>query len=215
MHELAESEGLLERLRNDRERALADAFTEHRERLRQIVDIRFDRRLRSRVDVDDVLQEAYIQAAQRVEHYLNDVSTSLFIWLRSITCQTLIDVHRRHLGAKMRDAGREVSIHGVYCPEATSACLSEILMGSFTSPSAAAIRDEVVDQLEAALEQMDVIDREVLLMRHFEDLTNGEVAQALELSPSGASARYTRAITRLNEILSTISGIQAGEPDGH
>lgn len=189
------------RLRNERVKALAEIFDGLRPRLWRIVDLRLDRRLHGRVDVDDVLQEAYLQASARLEEYLENVPVSPFVWLRSITCQKLIDLQRRHLGTQIRTADREVSIHGNFCDASSSACLADILAGSLTSPSVATQRDETTAQLEAALARMDPIDREVLLMRHFEDLSNNEIAEALGLQPSGATMRYTRALRRLKDML--------------
>jgi RNA polymerase sigma-70 factor (ECF subfamily) len=201
MDQLPATDELLQRLAADPQAVLAAAFTEHQQRLEWIVGLRLDRRLGGRVDVDDVLQETYLQSLQRVAHYLADPSVTLFVWLRSITCQTLIDVHRRHLGYQIRDASREVSLHGGFACESASICLADILAGSSTSPSGVAVRDETAAQIEAALTQLDPIDREVLVMRHFEDLTNSEVAQTLGLQPSAASMRYARALKRLKHVL--------------
>ena len=200
------SDELLDRLREGDETALADLFSQHRERLWRMVNFRLDRRLYGRVDADDVLQEAYLNAAQRISHYLNNTSMSFFVWLRQIVLQTMIDLHRQHLGAQMRDAAREVSLHRGGYPQATSVSLAAHLLGSLTSPSQAAMREEVSQQLENALESMSTIDREVLALRHFEQLTNGEVAEVLDIQQKAASIRYVRAIARLKDILVQIPG---------
>ncbi len=200
------SDELLDRLREGDETALADLFSQHRERLWRMVNFRLDRRLYGRVDADDVLQEAYLNAAQRISHYLNNTSMSFFVWLRQIVLQTMIDLHRQHLGAQMRDAAREVSLHRGGYPQATSVSLAAHLLGNLTSPSQAAMREEVSRQLENALESMSTIDREVLALRHFEQLTNGEVAEVLDIQQKAASIRYVRAIARLKDILVQIPG---------
>ena len=200
------SDELLDRLREGDETALADLFSQHRERLWRMVNFRLDQRLCGRVDADDVLQEAYLNAAQRISHYLNNTSMSFFVWLRQIVLQTMIDLHRQHLGAQMRDAAREVSLHRGGYPQATSVSLAAHLLGSLTSPSQAAMREEVSQQLENALESMSTIDREVLALRHFEQLTNGEVAEVLDIQQKAASIRYVRAIARLKDILVQIPG---------
>lgn len=200
------SDELLDRLREGDETALADLFSQHRERLWRMVNFRLDRRLYGRVDADDVLQEAYLNAAQRISHYLNNTSMSFFVWLRQIVLQTMIDLHRQHLGAQMRDAAREVSLHRGGYPQATSVSLAAHLLGNLTSPSQAAMREEVSQQLENALESMSTIDREVLALRHFEQLTNGEVAEVLDIQQKAASIRYVRAIARLKDILVQIPG---------
>jgi len=196
---------LLARVKEGDKDALARLFSANRPRLWRMVHFRLDRRLYGRVDADDVLQEAYLDAARRMHHFADDSTPSFFVWLRLIVGQTLIDVHRRHLGAQIRDAGREVSIHQ-RCPQATSMSLAMHLLGHLTSPSQAAIRAELSVQLEQALEGMERIDREVLILRHFEELTNGEVAEILDIGPKAASIRYVRALGRLKEVLAKLPG---------
>ena len=197
-------ETLESRLHACDEEALAALFSRHRERLWRIARFRLPDKLRGRVDPDDVLQDAYLSALQRLTHYAGGSS---FLWLRLIVNQTLVDLHRRHLGAQMRDAGREVAIHGVPHTEATSASMAITLVGSLTSPSQAAVRDETLDIVERAIEGMDPIDREVLALRHFEELTNSEVAGALGIQPKAASIRYIRALRRLKAILAEVPGL--------
>jgi RNA polymerase sigma-70 factor (ECF subfamily) len=183
--------------------ALAALFTRHRDRLWRMVRVRLDRRLLGRVDPDDVLQEAYLDAAKRIGHFQSGDGASFFIWLRLIVGQTLIDVHRRHLGTRARDAGREITLHGRHapCPDATSASLAGELIAQLTPPSQAAVRAETASRLEAALDDLEPIDREVLVLRHFEELTNGEVADVLGIQAKAASIRYVRAVARLKAIL--------------
>ena len=186
--------------------ALAAAFAAHRPRLWRMVHFRLDRRLAGRVDVDDVLQEAYLAASKRIRHYAGGSYTSPFLWLRAIVRQTLIDLHRRHVKAKARDAGREVAIFGGW-PQATSASMAVQLVGDWTSPSAAAVRVETVDRVQAAIETMSPPDQEILAMRHFEELTNAEAAETLGIEPKAASVRYMRALRRLREIMTDIPGM--------
>ena len=124
-----------------------------------------------------------------------------FVWRRFITMQKLCELHRKHLGAQARDAAREISLYNGACPEATSAVLAAQLLGRRTTPSQAAIRAETKLCLEQALNLMDPIDREVLALRHFEQLTNTETAQVLGIDPSASSNRYVRAIKRLKQVL--------------
>ena len=200
------SEAMLERLKGGDRQALAELFSIHRERLWRTVHFRLDRRLQGRVDPDDVLQEAYLSAADRMEHLVGDSPRSLYVWLRLILGQTLIDVYRRHLGAKMRDAGREVSIQRGPSPQATSTSMAIQLAGNLTSPSQAAMRDEMSRRLEQVLEKMDTVDREVLALRHFEELSNSEVAEVLGIQQKAASIRYIRAVRRLKAVLSQLPG---------
>jgi RNA polymerase sigma-70 factor (ECF subfamily) len=197
---------LVVRLKGGNGEALAALFSRHRDRLWRLVSFRMDRRLAGRVDPDDVLQEAYLAAAQRLPHYGADSTMTPFVWLRLIVMQTLTDVHRHHLGAQMRDAQREVSARGRHQAQSTSASLAAILVGRFTSPSQVAARAEMVDQVERAIAAMDPLDQEVLALRHFEELTNSEVAEVLGIQQKAASIRYVRAIRRLKEVLSRLPG---------
>ena len=206
-----DSRRVISRLKSGDNEALAELFSQHRERLWRMVHFRLDRRLQGRVDTEDILQEAYLAAAKRMHHFADESSTSFFVWLRMIVMQTLIDVHRRHLGAQMRDAGREVAIRGGCYSQTTSISMVARLVGHLTSPSQATLRAEVSAQLEAALETMDPIDREILALRHFEELTNSEVAESLDIQQKAASIRYVRAVKRLKGILSQMPGF-LGDP---
>ena len=192
------------RLRTGDADALAELFSRERERLWRIVHFRLAEPLRGRLGPEDVLQEAFVSASQRLPHYAASPASSPFIWLRMIVNQTLIDLHRQHLGAQMRDAAREVSIDNVPYAQATSASVAIQLVGVFTSPSGAAARADVFSLVQAAIEQMDPIDREVLALRHFEELRNSEVAEALGIEQKAASIRYIRALRRLKEILAQV-----------
>lgn len=201
------TEEFLNRLRQDPEGVLADEYSQYRDRLWRIVNFRIDRRLLGRVDADDILQEAYLDAATRIEHYLNDPATSFFIWLRTVVGQTLIDVHRRHLGAQKRDVRREVKPKRRVFSASTSFQIADVLLGDLSSPSQAALKEELAVQLREALESLNEIDREILVLRHFEELSNLEAAEVLEIESKTASMRYFRALTRLRSILVRIPGI--------
>ena len=197
------------RLRGGDMQALAELFSRERERLWRVVQFRLAEPLRGRLGPDDVLQEAFLAAGQRLRHYAESPATSPFIWLRMIVNQTLVDLHRRHLGAQRRDAAREVSLDGAPYAQATSASVAIQLIGVFTSPSGAAARADMLTLVQAAIEQMDPIDREVLALRHFEELTNNEVAEALGIEQKAASIRYIRALRRLKSILAQVPELAA------
>ena len=197
---------LLDRLKGGDEQALAELFSAHRDRLKRIVLVRMDRRLQGRADASDVVQEAYLDARQRLRHYIEKPKTPFFVWLRQVTMQRLIDVHRHHLGAQMRDARQEVSIHGGAPGTMSSTALAAQLVGHLTSPSQMVLRAELMDRVEAGLQQMDAMDREVLVLRHFEELTNNEVAEVLKISKAAASNRYVRALGRLRSVLTEVLG---------
>jgi RNA polymerase sigma-70 factor (ECF subfamily) len=190
--------------------ALAELFTRYRERLRQMVRLRLDRRLQGRLDPDDVLQEAYLDFARRLAEYAAHPSMPFFLWLRGLTGQRLIDLHRQHLGAKMRDAQQEVSLYRGALPQASSVSLAAQLLGRLTTASQAAIRAETQVRVQEALNSMEPLDREVLALRHFEMLTNDETAQVLGIKKSAASNRYVRALKRLRDILSGLPGWSDG-----
>ena len=191
-------EALLSRALAGDEGALAALFNSQRERLRRLVRLRLDRRLSGRIDSDDVLQDAYLEARKRLPEYARDPQAMPFhVWLRLVTGQKLTDLHRFHLGAQMRDAGMEVSLHRGALPQATSVSLAAQLLGKITSASRAAIRAEHKLILQEALNGMDPIDREVLTLRHFEELSNSETAQVLGIGKTAACNRYLRALKRL------------------
>ncbi len=173
----------------------------HRERLRRMVALRLDHRLQGRIDPSDVIQEAFLTASARLAEYLKQPSMPFFLWLRFLTGQKLLELHRHHLGAQARDASREVSLYRGALPETTSAALAAQLLGHLTRPSEAAIRAEMKIRLQEALNSMEPLDREVLALRHFEQLSNAETARVLGLQESAASKRYLRALKRLKEIL--------------
>jgi RNA polymerase sigma-70 factor (ECF subfamily) len=200
---------LLERALGGDCAALAELFHAHQGRLEQLVRLRLDRRLQGRLDPADVLQEAYLDVARRFPEYAADPKLPFFLWLRLLTGQRLVDLHRQHLGAKMRTAALEVSLYRGDFPRASSASLAELLLGRLTTASKAAIRAETQLRVQEALNALDPIDREVLVLRHFEMLSNEETAQVLGLKPSAASNRHLRALKRLKEIMAEVPG--AGE----
>jgi RNA polymerase sigma-70 factor, ECF subfamily len=207
----SEPEELLSRAVAGDERAFAALFDGQRDRLRRLVRLRLDRRLSGRVDTEDVLQDAYLEARKRLPDYARDPQAMPFhLWLRLVTGQKLIDLHRFHLGAQARDAGMEVSLHRGALPQASSVSLAAQLLGKITSASRAAIRAEHKLILQEALNGMDPIDREVLTLRHFEHLSNDETALVLGLTKKAASNRYIRALKRLKEVLSSIPGMNEG-----
>ncbi len=200
---------LLARVRSGDDHAFVELFAHYRARLKQLLEFRMDRRLRGREDASDVLQEVYIDAHQRLHHYLKKPELSFYVWLRQLTTQRLIDIHRRHLMAEMRDVKQEVSINR-FGAAATSASMASLLAARLASPSQLVMQAEMIAQIEKALEQMDPVDREVLALRHFEELRNSEVAEVLGLKEAAASNRYVRALTRLRDALEQVPGFFDG-----
>jgi RNA polymerase sigma-70 factor (ECF subfamily) len=194
-------EELLSRARAGDDPARAELFARCRDRLRRMVRLRLDRRLQGRIDPSDVLQDAYLDYARRFAEWAARPTLPFFLWLRLLTGQKLVDLHRRHLGAQMRDAGQEVSLYRGALPQASSASLAAQLLGRLTSASQAAVRAETQVRVQEALNAMEPIDREILTLRHFEMLSNEEAAAVLGLRKSAASNRYIRALKRLKEAL--------------
>jgi RNA polymerase sigma-70 factor, ECF subfamily len=205
-----DDDDLLVRIEGGDERALSELFARHRERLRRMIRLRLDRRLQGRVDSSDVLPDAYLEVARRAGEYVAEPTMPPFLWLRFLTGQTLQALHWHHLKVQMRDAGLEVSLRRRATPQANSACLAEMLLGRLTSPTRAARRAEMQLKLQEILNAMEPVDREVLALRHFEELSNGEVAQVLGLSKTAASNRYIRALERLRERLKGMPGFADG-----
>ena len=199
---------LIQQAAQGNETALAELFDRYRPRLRQMVRLRLDRRLQGRVDPSDVLQEAYLDLAKKLPTYAQKPPMPFFLWLRLVAGERLLRFHRHHLGAAMRDAGREISIHRGAFPQASSVSLAAHLLGRMSSPSRAAARAEHRLLLEKALESLEPIDREVIALRHFEEMSNDETAAVLELSKAAASKRYVRAMVRLKAALSSTPGFR-------
>jgi RNA polymerase sigma-70 factor (ECF subfamily) len=197
---------LIERLCTGDQEALNEFFTQHRGRLRRMIEMRMDCRLQARLDASDVLQEAFLEAVTRMDDYLRDPKLPLFLWLRLMVGERLTRLHRHHLGTRMRDAGREVSLYRGPLPAASSAALAAQLLGKLTSPSQAAVRAERMLRLQEALNTLDPLDREILSLRHFEELTRAEAAKVLGIEESAAAKRYVRALKRIKDILAALPG---------
>ncbi len=192
---------LVQRIRAGDKNSLAELFSIYRNQLRSMIDLRLDPRLNGRVSGSDILQEAYLDAEKRIQHFAEKPDMPFYLWLRLLAAQRLVDVHRQHLGAAMRDVQREVTIDGYNVPNASSYSLAAHLSANVDSPSQAAMKNESRHLIEQALQSMDPIDREILALRHFEELSNDEVAKMLNLKKAAASNRYVRALERLKAIL--------------
>jgi RNA polymerase sigma-70 factor (ECF subfamily) len=177
----------------------------YREQLRRMVALRLDQRLQGRIDASDVIQEAYLEAWERLPEYVRAPSMPFYLWLRFLAGQKLVTLHRHH-GYRVRDIGREISLYRGTLPEASSAGLAAQLLGHDPRPSEAAVRAELKVRLQEALNTMDPMDREVLALRHFEHLSRAETAQVLGIRESAAGKRYIRALKRLKEILAGLTG---------
>lgn len=178
--------------------ALTTLFERERERIQRMVHFRIDPRLAARIDPEDVVQDTFVEAEKRIAAFQAE-DKPFFLWLRLVAQQTMIDLFRKHIGAKMRNAAREV-----HSPKTHA--MSGFFVGHFTSPSQAAMREEARQRIEQALDSMEEIDREVLLLRHFEELSNKETAEVLGIQENAASNRYVRALGRLKGLLTGLGG---------
>lgn len=195
---------LVRQARNNDQEALAELFGKHRDRLRNMVRLRLNPRLAGRVDASDVIQEAYLEAARVLKEYLDNPQIPFFLWLRHLAGQKLIEAHRRHLGSQKRGADREVSLQRGAIPGANSESMAIDLIGRIATPSLISMKAEMKSQLEQILDGMDPTDREVLVLRHFEHLTNTETAQVLGIDKSAASKRYIRALERIQQTMESM-----------
>lgn len=204
--DISESE-LLNRLREDATNSndrFAGVFSKMKERLRRIVKFRLDYRLAGRVSDSDVLQECYLRAADRLNRFLENPEFPFFVWLRMQVQQQVADVHRKHLLAEKRDARKEITLNaGAHRNRSnqTSMALAAHLVGQLTSASRLVERGEEIAALEKSLNEMNDMDREVIALRHFEELSSLETADVLGIEPAAASKRYVRALKRLKEIM--------------
>ncbi|MEZ6055169.1 MAG: sigma-70 family RNA polymerase sigma factor [Planctomycetaceae bacterium] len=183
--------------------ALARLFSAYSEQLERMIAFRLDTRLKGRVDVADVLQEAYLEIARRVDEYIADPAVSVYVWMRQLTYQALIGLHRKHFSQKRSVNQERRSLRSATADETTNS-MAQMVYSRLTTPSEAMMRMETVERLKKAFAAMDETDREVLALRHFEQLGNQEVAEILSLSPTAASNRYVRAVARLSKIMSSL-----------
>jgi RNA polymerase sigma-70 factor (ECF subfamily) len=193
----SDTRDLLERARHGEPAALAELFARYRDPLRQAVALRLDRRLAARVDVSDVLQDTYLEASRRLADYLARPALPFGLWLRWLTREQVLTAHRRHLLADRRAVGREAPP----LPAAASSVFVGALLGKGPSPSQAVAAAEAAEKLRLALGQLDDDERDLILWRHFERLTNREIAQLLGISEAAAGKRYVRALERLRGLL--------------
>lgn len=198
-----------DRLRAGDSNAARELFITHQARLKKMIRLRLDSRLKARLDESDILQEAYIDVQRKAADFARR-GLPVYLWLRLVVAERYLQLRRHHLVTQSRDVSQEVSLTCGKWPVASTHSLADLLLGRHTSPTQAAIRAERQRRLQDALDSMDPIDREIIALRHFEELTNNEAAAVLELSKTAASNRYIRALKRLKEILSEIPSIDPG-----
>jgi RNA polymerase sigma-70 factor (ECF subfamily) len=183
--------------------ARQELLTRHRRRLRQMVAFRMDRRLAARVDPSDVVQEALVEAAGRLSDYLRRRPVPFYPWLRQLTWEKLIEQHRRHLHAQRRSVKRE-DVQPLGLPDESVVVLASRLLAPGSSPSQRVLRDEVRERVRAALSRLGARDREVLVLRHLEQLSVREIAAVLGITEGAVKVRQLRALERFRTLLESL-----------
>jgi len=195
-------EACLESLAGRDSAMLALLFEHFRPRLLQVVSLYMNPQLRARAEATDVLQEAYVDAAAQIEAYLDRRDVDFYVWLRGVVMQRLFKFHRFHMHTQRRAVARQIAL-----PDASSVTLGRQLAARGSSPSQHMSREELRDQVQRAVDSLAECDREIILMRHFEGLSNGEVAQSLGLTASASTMRYGRALVRLRAAMLTCGAV--------
>jgi RNA polymerase sigma-70 factor (ECF subfamily) len=203
-----DTQELLDQARRGDATAVEQLLAQHREPVRRMIGMRLDPAIRPRVDASDVVQEVLLEASRRLTEYLRAPTMPFHLWLRHIARDHVIDAHRRHRQAQRRTVDRERRMEPARA-DASSLEIVDQLLDHELTPATAAIRKEIQDRFQLALEALPEDDREIVLMRHFEQLSNQDVASALALTEAAASMRYLRALRRLRALLLPSSDSQA------
>jgi len=199
--ETDKTEQLLLGARDGNDDDINQLMERHRNSLRRMVQMRLDQKIRRRVDVSDVVQDVMVEANRRLQDYLANPVLSFRLWLRQIAKDRIIDAHRRHRASAKRSVDREQQMAAHVGNDRSTIDLAAQFCDPELTPQAAAAQHELSKQVEEAITQLGDQDCEIIIMRHYEQLTNQEIAQALELSEPAASMRYLRAVRRLRELL--------------
>ena len=209
--ESADTQNLLDQAKKGDAEAVDQLLARHREPIRRLIDLRLDPAIVQRVDASDVVQDVLLEASKRLREYLKNPAMPFHLWLRHIAKDHIIDAHRRHHQAQKRGVNREQPLARPGWMDKSSLELAGQLIDQERTPASAAIQEELQRKLHVALAGLDEDDRDVLLMRHFEQLSNQDVASALGLTEAAASMRYLRAIRRLRDVLAPPPGPASGE----
>jgi RNA polymerase sigma-70 factor, ECF subfamily len=196
-----QTQDMLDKAKQGEADAVERLLTTHREPLRRMIDLRLDPALAARVDASDIVQDVLLEAHRRLSDYLRNPTMPFHLWLRHIAKDHMIDAHRRHRLAQRRSLDREQPIVPAALADHSSYELAGQILDQEPTPASAAIRHELQKRLDAAVAALDEDDRDLILMRHGEQLSNQDVAAALGLSEAAASMRYLRAVRRLRAAL--------------
>jgi RNA polymerase sigma-70 factor (ECF subfamily) len=199
--DLPDTQELLDRARQGQAEAVDRLLDAHREPLRRMIDLRLDPALAARIDASDIVQDVLLEAHRRLQDYLLEPAMPFRLWLRHIAKDHVIDAHRRHRQAQRRSLDREQPLVPAVLADHSSLELAGQLLDHERTPASAAVQRELQRKLDGAIADLDEDDREVILMRHREQMSNQQVALALGLTEAAASMRYLRAIRRLRAVL--------------
>jgi RNA polymerase sigma-70 factor (ECF subfamily) len=192
---------LIERAKEGNPDAVESLLDRHRDALRRMIQLRLDQKIQRRVDVSDVVQEVLIEANRRLKDYLDNPAMAFHLWVRQIAKDRIIDAHRRHRVSAKRSIDREQALIVPGDNDHSTMELAGKLCDPSLTPAAAATQREIANQVELAIGMLPDVDREIILMRHYEQLSNQDIAAVLQLSEPAASMRYLRALRRLRELI--------------
>jgi len=192
---------LLNQAKEGDDSAVNALMDQHRNSLRQLIRMRLDQKIQRRIDVSDVVQDVLIEANRRLQRYLADPIMPFHLWLRQIAKDRIIDAHRRHRVSAKRSVDREQQLAAPRGYDQSSVHLASLLGDDQLTPAAAAVQQELAQRVEEAIAQLEERDCEIIVMRHYEHLSNQEIGEVLNLSEPAASMRYLRAIRRLKKLM--------------
>ncbi len=187
---------------------LADEWMQHRSRLQSLLGSRMPAVLQRRIGIDDLLQECYLACGKRISFFLEQADIPIYVKFRRIALQTLADMERHHLGAAKRDAMKEVHLSDKEDSSSSNFDAWERFADTMTSPRTRLVKLERQSVTRRVLEELSENDRQILELRHFEELSNTECAAILEIEPKNASIRYVRALKRFQELIMQFSIFQ-------
>ena len=199
--EQLQTKQLIAQAKDGDESAVNQLMDRHRNSLRQLIRMRLDHKIQKRVDVSDVVQDVLVEANRRLQRYLSDPIMPFHLWLRQIAKDRIIDAHRRHRVSAKRSVDREQQLVAPRGYDQSSIQLASMLRDGRLTPAAAALQKEMARKVEQSISKLDEKDCEIIVMRHYEHLTNQEIGQILDLSEPAASMRYLRAIKRLKQVM--------------
>jgi RNA polymerase sigma-70 factor (ECF subfamily) len=198
--ESSRTQELIQQAQHGDAAAVDELLARHREPVRRMIGLRLDRAVAPRVDASDVVQDVLLEASKRLAEYLRDPSMPFHLWLRCLAQDRVIDAHRRHRKAQRRSVDKEKRLHKEWADRSSMELAAQLIDRELT-PATAALRHELEGRFQDVLEELGDDDREIILMRHFEQLSNQEVAQTLGLTEAAAGMRHLRALRRLKTLL--------------